>query len=149
MPIWNVYKVFASGKRAKMPYTTFEAEETQHFFSNILPSLGAKLQKSKWLVLNTEESQDRPAEARDEEKEKFEKDKIRVLGTLAARKFPELSSKKAEVCLAMTNETGWKWAWCVVQCASHKYIAEISERFDNSALADQWIKEQIECMAST
>ena len=149
MPSWNAYKVFASGKRAKMPYTTFEAEGAQHFFDNILPSLGAKLKKSKWSVLNTEESQERPTEARDEQKEKFEKDKIRVLGTLAARKFPELSSKKAEVCLAMTNETGWKRAWCVVQCASHKYVGEISERFDNSALADQWIKEQIECLAST
>lgn len=146
---WNVYKVFANGKRAKSPFQTFEAEEAEHFFNSILPTLAKKLQKSKWLILCTEESQERPAEARDEEKEKFEKDKIRVLGALASRKFPDLSNKKAEVCLAMTNETGWKWAWCVVQCASHKYIGEISERFDNSALADQWIKEQIECLAST
>ena len=58
MPSWNAYKVFASGKRAKMPYTTFEAEEAQHFFDNILPSLGAKLKKSKWLVWNSEEPQE-------------------------------------------------------------------------------------------
>ena len=84
-----------------------------------------------------------------EAKEKFEKQKNRVLGILAARKFPQFSNAKVEVCLAMNENTGWKWAWSIVQCASHKYIGEISERFDNSALADQWIKEQIECMAPT
>ena len=51
MPNWNVYKVFASGKRAKSPYTTFEAEQSQHFFENILPTLGAKLKKSNWIIL--------------------------------------------------------------------------------------------------
>ena len=50
MPNWNAYKVFASGKRAKSPYTTFEAEESQHFFDSILPTLAAKLQKAKWIV---------------------------------------------------------------------------------------------------
>jgi hypothetical protein len=49
MPSWNAYKVFANGKRAKSPYTTFEADESAHFFDNILPSLATKLQKSKWL----------------------------------------------------------------------------------------------------
>ena len=148
MPNWNAYKVFASGKRAKMPYTTFEAEESQYFFDNILPTLGPKLQKAKWVVINTDQPQERPAEQVDEAKEKFEKQKNRVLGILAARKFPQFSNAKVEVCLAMNENTGWKWAWSIVQCASHKYIGEISERFDNSALADQWIKEQIECMAS-
>ena len=78
MPNWNAYKVFASGKRAKMPYATFEAEEAQHFFDNILPSLTEKLKKSNWQVLNTEESQERPTEARDEKKKKFEKKKKKV-----------------------------------------------------------------------
>ena len=31
MPSWNAYKVFASGKRAKMPYTTFDSEDSKHF----------------------------------------------------------------------------------------------------------------------
>jgi hypothetical protein len=60
MPNWNVYKVFANGKRAKSPYTTFEAEESQHFFENILPTLGPKLKKSKWMVLDTAAPQERP-----------------------------------------------------------------------------------------
>jgi len=149
MPNWNAYKVFASGKRAKMPYTTFEAEEAQHFFDNILPSLTAKLKKSKWQVLNTEESQERPTEARDEKKEKFEKDKNKFLGILAAQKYPKFANKKVEACLSMCPETGWKWAWCVVECASHRHLGELSERFDTRTGADSWIREQLECMAST
>jgi len=45
MPNWNVYKVFANGKRAKSPYTTFDADDGQHFFETILPTLNEKLQK--------------------------------------------------------------------------------------------------------
>ena len=149
MPNWNAYKVFANGKRAKSPHTTFEADESAHFFDNILPSLAMKLQKSKWLVLNTEEPQERQAEVIDEAKVKFEKDKIRLLGTVAARKFPKFAKNKVEACLSMCPETGWKWAWCVVECASHKHLGELSERFDTRKEADSWVREQIESMAST
>ena len=72
MPNWNAYKVFANGKRAKSPFTTFEAEESQHFFESILPTLTPKLQKSKWLVIDSALPQERQAEVRDEQKEKFE-----------------------------------------------------------------------------
>jgi hypothetical protein len=149
MPNWNAYKVFASGKRAKSPYTTFEAEESQHFFDSILPTLAAKLQKAKWIVIDSELPQERKAEAKDEEKEKFEKDKVRVLSKLAAKKFPEFADKKIEACLAMNEKTGWRWTWCVVECASHEYLGELSERFDYPSLADKWIEEQIKCMVRT
>ena len=105
MPSWNAYKVFASGKRAKMPYTTFDSEDSKHFYESILPTLTPKLQKSNWLILNTEEPQER--------------------------------------------QTGWKWAWCVVECASHRHLGELSERFDTRTKADSWIREQLECMVGT
>ena len=149
MPSWNAYKVFASDKRAKMPYTTFDSEDSKHFYESILPTLTPKLQKSNWLILNTEEPQERQAEAIDEAKVKFEKDKIRFLGTLAAKKYPKFANNKVEACLSMCPETGWKWAWCVVECASHRHLGELSERFDTRTEADSWIREQLECMAST
>ena len=46
MPSWNAYKVFANGKRAKSPYTTFDADDSQHFFEVILPTLSDKLQNA-------------------------------------------------------------------------------------------------------
>ena len=122
--------------------------QAQHFFDNILPSLTEKLKKSNWQVLNTEESQERPTEARDEKKEKFEKDKNKFLGTLAAQKYPKFANKKVEACLSMCPETGWKWAWCVVECASHRHLGELSDRFETRKEADSWVREQIECMAS-
>ncbi len=149
MPNWNVYKVFANGKRAKSPHTTFESDESSHFFESILPTLSPKLQKSKWTILNAAEPQERPAEQRDEVKEKFEKDKIRLLGSLAARKFPQFAKKKVEACLMMNQNTDWKWAWCVAESATHRYLGEISQRFDYSKQADEWVKEQVVCMAGT
>ena len=149
MPNWNAYKVFANGKRAKGPYTTFEAEESQHFFESILPALTPELQKAKWLVIDSNLPQERQAEVRDEQKEKFEKNKIKVLSKLAAKRFPQFADKKVEACLAMNERTDWKWAWCVVECASHRYLGELSERFDYPSLADEWITEQIKCMVGT
>ena len=80
--------------------------------------------------------------------ERFKKNKTKVLSKLTAKKFPQFSNKKIEACLAMNKETNWKWAWCVVDCASHQYLGELSQRFDYSAQADDWIEEQIKCMAS-
>jgi hypothetical protein len=132
-----------------MPYTTFDSEDSKHFYESILPTLTPKLQKSNWLILNTEEPQERQTEAIDEAKVKFEKDKIKFLGSLAAKTYPKFAKKKVEACLSMCPETGWKWAWCVVECASHRHLGELSERFDTRTEADSWIREQLECMAST
>tara|TARA_R110002050_G_scaffold12404_1_gene40878 strand:+ start:452 stop:901 length:450 start_codon:yes stop_codon:yes gene_type:complete len=149
MPNWNAYKVFANGKRAKSPYTTFEADEPAYFTESILPSLAKKLQKAKWLIVNVEEAQERHEEAIDEEANLYLKNRSMILGKIASIKFPELGKKKMEACLMMSEHTGWKWAWCLAEAASHKYIGELSDRFENDKLADAWVKEQIECMAST
>ena len=47
MSNWNAYKVFANGKRAKSPYTTFEADEPAYFTESILPSLESKVANCK------------------------------------------------------------------------------------------------------
>ena len=70
------------------------SEDSKHFYESILPTLTPKLQKSNWLILNTEEPQERQAEAIDEAKVKFEKDKIRFLGSLAAKKYPKFANKR-------------------------------------------------------
>ena len=143
MPNWNAYKVFANGKRAKSPYTTFDADDGQHFFEVILPTLSEKLQKSKWLILNTEEPQERKAEVRDEEKERFERDKIRILSKLAAKKHPRYADDKVEACLMMCPETDWKWAWCIAEGATLRYLGDVSERFEIRSKAEEWIKIQV------
>jgi|TARA_A100000172_G_scaffold80940_1_gene71998 hypothetical protein len=145
MQDWNVYKVFANGKRAKSPYTTFEATESGHFFESILPTFSAKLRKSKWVVLSVNDSQEREAEAVDEEKEKFDLDKQRVLSKIAAREFPHFADRRLEACLILSKSTEWKWAWCLVQRVTHVYFGHLSPQFDTAIQAEEWIKEQIEC----
>ena len=143
MPSWNVYKVFANGKRAKSPYTTFDADDSQHFFESILPTLSDKLKKSNWLVLNTEEPQERQAEVRDEEKEKFERQRISFLSKLAGKKFPKLAENKTEACLMMNENTDWKWAWCIAEGGTLKFLGQLSELFSTPKEAEAWIKMQI------
>jgi len=143
MPNWNAYKIFASGKRAKTPYTTFEADDKQHFFDSILPTLSEKLQKSKWTILNTEEPQERKAEVRDEAKERFVKDRTRVLSNLAAKKFPKYAEKKIEACLMMCSETEWKWTWCIAEASTLRYLGEVSEKFELRSDALEWMESQV------
>lgn len=143
MPNWNAYKVFANGKRAKAPYTTFEAEESQHFFESILPTLTEKLQKADWIILNTDEPQERKAEVRDEAEDKFTKDRIRFLSRLANSRYPRLRDKKTEACLMMNGNTEWKWAWCIAESGTHKFLGLLSECFDNRNEAMEWIETKV------
>ena len=143
MPSWNAYKVFANGKRAKSPYTTFDADDSQHFFENVLPTLSPKLQKSKWLILDVNEPQERQAEQRDEAKEKYERQRISLLSKLAANKFPKLAENKTEACLMMNENTDWKWAWCIAEGGTLRFLGQLSGLFNTPKEAEEWIKLQV------
>lgn len=143
MPTWNAYKIFKNGKRAKNPYKTFESEEAEHFYKNILPELPEKLQKAKWVVLDSEESQERKTEQVDEAKQKFDKKKIKFLSNISKNKFPEYSNKKTEACLMMNKHTEWKWAWCVAEAATLRFLGQLSDGFKTQKQAQQWISNSI------
>tara|TARA_A100000172_G_scaffold81156_1_gene73426 strand:- start:6075 stop:6509 length:435 start_codon:yes stop_codon:yes gene_type:complete len=141
MPNWNVYKVFASGKRAKSPYTTFEADKAQHFFENILPTLTPKLKKSSWVILDVEASQERPEGGTMTEEDLVTKKRNRFLTGIAVEKFPDIADKGVSTCLMMNEGTDWKWAWCLAEGATHKFIGFLSEKFDTRKEAVAWIEE--------
>ena len=146
---WNAYKVFANGKRAKSPYTSFNADDEEHFFEKILPTLGAKLQKSKWVVINSQASQDRPAETVDSAEQLRIKKIQMVLKTVASRKHPNLIGERIAGALMMNEHTGWKWAWCIVQPATHNFIAMVSEPFDQRQEAMEWIPTEYQKVVAT
>lgn len=142
---WNVYKVFANGNRAKMPYTEFEADNPDYFYESILPTMSEKLQNCKWQVID-----DRlPEEAiRDQpvitcETDLFARKRNKFLSALVANKFPDLEGNY-QSCLMFIPETNWKWCWCVAEASSLQYVGQLSERFDTAVEAEQWIKAQIE-----
>jgi hypothetical protein len=139
MPNWNVYKVFANGKRAKSPYTTFEAEESQHFFENILPTLGSKLKKSKWMVLDTAAPQERPEGGTMSADDILAKKRNQHLSKIAIELFPDIAKNNVSTCLMSNESTDWKWAWCIAQGATHKFLGLLSEKFDTRKEAIAWI----------
>ena len=146
---WNVYKVFASGKRAKKPHTTFSAEESSHFFENILPTLTTKQQKTSWVVIDSQASQERPVEKVDEEAELMIKKIQTVLKTKASEKYPDLMERKVIGALMMSKDTDWKWAWCLVQPATHNFIAMVSDTFKKRKEATDWIPAEYQKMVGT
>ena len=143
---WNVYKVFANGKRAKSPHTTFSAKESSHFFENILPTLTAKQQKTSWVVIDSQASQERPVEKIDEEAELMVKKIQTVLKIRASEKYPDLMERKVIGALMMSKDTDWKWAWCLVQPATHNFIAMVSETFEKRKEATAWIPAEYQKM---
>lgn len=139
---WNVYKVFSNGKRAKMPYTTFSAEEEGYFFSNILPTLDEKLRKRNWVVIDSGKSQDRQASAPVEILDVFKK-KISVVCTkIVADKGIEITNNRFVSCLMMNEDTDWKWQLCLATAGTHKFHCALSDKFDNRNLAVAWVEEQ-------
>ena len=143
---WNVYKVFASGKRAKKPYVTFNAEESSHFFENILPTFTTKQKKTSWVVIDSQASQERPVERIDEEAELAIKKNQTVLKARASEKYPNLMGRKVIGALMMSKDTDWKWAWCLVQPATHNFIAMVSEPFEKRKEAIDWIPTEYQKM---
>jgi len=140
MPKWNVYKIFASGKRAKSPYTTFEAEEAQHFLQNILPTLEPKLKKAKWMVLDADEPQEHPGGGTMSADDILAEKRNQLLSEIAIELFPGITKSNVSTCLMSNESTDWKWAWCIAQGATHKFLGLLSEKFDTRKEAIAWIE---------
>ncbi len=143
MPTWNAYKVFANGKRAKNPLMTFESDDSSHFYNSILLTLEPKMQKFDWIILNTESPQERKAEQKEEVNQKFEENKIKVLSKLAKNKFPKYMKKNTEGCLMLNENTDWKWAWCVAESATLNFLGKLSQNFNTSTEAEEWIRNMV------
>ena len=140
---WNAYKIFKNGKRAKSPFKTFKADSKDFFFSDVLPTLSEKLQNTDWLVLSTEEPQDRPIEMKENKENSHVQIRNSILSKIATRKFPSVADKNVITCLMMNEETEWKWTWCVAEGGTHKFLGELSDKFKTRKEALEWIEELI------
>jgi hypothetical protein len=148
MTEWNAYKVFANGKRAKKPQTTFSNEDPDFFFEEILPTLTEKMRRSKWVVVDASGPQDRPAQSTNSE-EDLKKKKINyVIYRKILEDHSQIMDKKIYSALMMNENTEWKWAWCLVQPATNNFISMISEGFESYKEAVSWIDTTYEAMAS-
>ena len=45
--------------------------------------------------------------------------------------------------LVMSEDTNWKWQWCVLRMSSNQFIAALSENFDTAEKAQEWMTNEI------
>ena len=143
---WNVYKLFGNGNRAKAPFAVVEGEncESEDFSAmvrkNLEEKFGAKAALTKYKIMRA----DLPQEERvDEEEKKNLVLRNRVLSTKINALGLDLQNKRTTGALVMSNDTNWKWQWCVLRMASNQFIAALSPIFDSVEAAQKWMNEEI------
>ena len=145
---WNVYKIFANGKRAKFPMQSFEfADETlafEFFMSKIKPTFTAKQQKSKYTLVRSDLSQDRIENIHSHE-DLISKKRAKVI-----RKHMELAQKtplfhkNLQFGLLFATETDFKWQWCAMEAGTSRFLSGISPKFAKHGDAIEWVDSKFD-----
>jgi len=142
---WNVYKLFSNGNRAKAPFAVIEGEdcESEDFCAmvrkNLEEKFGAKAPLTKYKIMRA----DLPQEDRaDEEERKNLVLRNRVLSTKIKALGLDLENKRTTGALVMSEDTSWKWQWCVLRMSSNQFIAALSPEFDSVENAQKWMKNE-------
>jgi len=147
---WNVYKLFSNGNRAKAPFVVIEGEdcESESFIAmvrkNLEEKFGAKAALTKYKIMRADLPQEERA---DEEEKKNLVLRNRVLSTKINALGLDLQNKRTTGALVMSEDTNWKWQWCVLRAASNQFIAALSDEFDSAQEAMEWMKDEIELIA--
>ena len=144
---WNVYKLFSNGNRAKAPFAVVEGEdcESESFLAKVKKILeekfGAKAALTKYKIMRADLPQEERA---DVEKEKNLVLRNRVLSTKISALGLDLQNKRTTGALVMSEDTNWKWQWCILRMSSNQFIAALSPEFDTAESAQEWMKDETE-----
>ena len=144
---WNVYKLFSNGNRAKAPFAVLEGEdcENESFTAmvrkNLEEKFGAKAPHTKYKIMRADLPQEERA---DEEERKNLVLRNRVLSTKINALGLDLQNKRTTGALVMSEDTNWKWQWCVLRMSSNQFIAALSSEFNTTEGAQEWMKNEIE-----
>ena len=144
---WNVYKLFSNGNRAKAPFAVIEGEdcENENFTAmvrkNLEEKFGAKAPLTKYKIMRADLPQEERA---DEEEKKNLVLRNRVLATKINALGLDLQNKRTTGALVMSENTNWKWQWCVLRMSSNQFIAALSPEFDTTENAQEWMKSETE-----
>ena len=144
---WNVYKLFTNGNRAKAPFAVVEGEdcESENFSmmvrKNLEEKFGAKAALTKYKIMRA----DLPQEERiDDEEKKNLVLRNRVLALKINALGLDLQKIKTCGALVMSQDTSWKWQWCVLRMASNQFIAALSPEFNSTEGAQEWMSDEID-----
>ena len=145
---WNVYKIFANGKRAKFPVQSFEyADETlayEFFMSNIKPGFAKKMQKSKYTIVRSDLPQER-TEVDQAPEDILNKKRAKVI-----KRHMELShdtplfNKNLQFGLLFAAETEFKWQWCAMEAGTNRFLSGISPKFNKHGDAIEWVDSKFD-----
>ena len=144
---WNVYKLFSNGNRAKAPFAVVEGKdcESESFLVKVKKILeekfGAKAALTKYKIMRADLPQEERA---DVEKEKNLVLRNRVLSNKITALEIDLKNKRTTGALVMSEDTNWKWQWCVLRMSSNQFIAALSPEFDTTEGAQDWMKSETE-----
>ena len=144
---WNVYKIFANGKRAKFPMKTFEyADESlvfEFFTKHIKPTFTPKQQKTKYTLIRADLPQQRddnamrPEEVLHQKRSKVFREHLKTLNKAS------MANKNTQFGMILCEESEWKWQWAAMESGTCKYLLGVSPLFKSSIDAVEWMDSQI------
>jgi len=144
---WNVYKIFANGKRAKFPVQSFEYnDETlayEFFMGNIKPSFTAKLQKAKYTIVRSDLPQDRIENLQSFEELQHKKRAIFIKRHMDMSEEAPLYEQNLQFGLLLSSKTEFKWQWCAMEAGTNRYLRGISPKFVRHGDAIEWVDSKI------
>lgn len=144
---WNVYKIFANGKRAKFPIKSFEySNEDQvfeYFENEIRASFTEKQKKSSYTLIRSDLPQQRKENSISSE-EVLSQKRAKVLKKhLEALDKTPIVNTNANFGLLLAPETNFQWQWTAIEAGTGRYLVGISPIFANHADAIDWMDTQI------
>lgn len=143
---WNVYKIFANGKRAKKPVFEFTYNDPDTAFSffedQIKPNFTQKQQKCTYTLLRTDLPQENIQNSINEEDEKNKNISKKIFMHLDEEKKVFLSDKNSDFALMIAKETDWEWQWCAVSRVNFNFITSVSPKFAKYSEANDWINQK-------
>jgi len=144
---FNVYKIFANGKRAKFPMHSFDHEDSdavnEYFVDNIKTSFTAKQQKSNYIVVSADQPQGRTESTLSNE-EILNKKRANIFRVhLETINEDGSLGENIQFGLLFSKETDFKWQWSVTEAGTNRFLAAISPKFVRHPDALSWIDSQI------
>ena len=144
---WNVYKIFAGGKRAKKSIFSFEHEDeatvNDFFQQNIKSTFTIKQQKSEYSLLRADLPQER-AEKSQSEEQLVSMARSKVLRELLkTMDKSSIAEKNTQFALLMAAQTEWKWQWAVLEAGTLQYLLGVSPIFENHKEAADWMEKKV------
>ena len=144
---WNVYKLFANGKRAKFPSKTFmyddEALVFEFFTKQIAPTFTVKQKKSKYILIREDlpqerdENTKRPEEILHQKRSKVFREHLMSVNKAA------IAEKNTQFGMILCEESEWKWQWAAMETGTLQYLLGVSPLFKSQEAAVEWMDSQI------